>query len=323
MARYLIGRIAGIVAVLAVMSFVIYGLIGLMPGDPIDLMIQANPQLTPADGERLKELYGLNVPIWERYLNWLGDVARGDFGYSRTYNRPVLEILGPRLGNTLILLGIATVLAICLSIPLGVFAATRPRSRRDHGINLFCFAGISIPPFWFAILLILGFAVGLDLFPASGVTSIGGGGIADRALHLVLPVTALTMASLAGHTRYMRAAMIETLRADFIRTAQAKGLSTRRVVWGHGLRNALLPLVTVIALDFGTLFSGALITETVFGYLGMGKTIYDAILSNDFNLAMIAMMMATVVVLVGNFLADIGYAALDPRISYRSAEALA
>lgn len=322
MGRYLIGRLAGMVGVLAVMSFVIYGLIGLMPGDPIDLMIQADPHLTPADGERLKALQGLDLPIWQRYVNWLGAALSGDFGYSRTYHRPVFDILLPRLGNTLILLGISSILAICLSIPLGIWAAMRPQTGRDHAVNLVCFAGVSIPSFWFAILLILGFAAGLHLFPASGVTSIGGGGFFDRLYHLALPVTALTVASLAGHTRYMRASMIETLRQDFMRTAQAKGASPRRIVWTHGLRNALLPLVTVIALDFGTLFSGALVTETVFSYQGMGKTIYDSIMGNDFNLAMIAMMMATSVVLIGNFLADIGYAVLDPRINYRGAEAL-
>ncbi len=322
MARYLIGRLAGILAVLAVMSFVIYGLMGLMPGDPIDLMIQANPQLTPADGARLKALQGLDLPVWERYANWLRAAVSGDFGYSRNYHKPVFEILAPRLGNTLILLGVSIGLAILLSIPLGVWAAMHPHSRRDHAVNMFCFAGISIPPFWFAILLILVFAVGFDLVPASGVASIAGGGFFDRLHHLVLPVTALTLASLAGHTRYMRASMIETLRLDFMRTAYAKGVSPTRAIWGHGLRNAMLPLVTVIALDFGALFSGALITEQVFAYQGMGRTIYDAIMNNDFNLAMVALMLATIVVLIGNFLADLFYVVLDPRISYRDVGAI-
>ena len=232
MARYLIGRFAGILIVLVIMSFVVYGLIGLMPGDPIDVMIQADPNLTPADGARLKALYGLDLPLWQRYLNWAGAALGGDFGFSRTYRLPVLDILLPRLGNTLILLGLSTVFAILLSIPLGIFAALKPRTGRDHAINLFCFAGISIPPFWFAILLILIFAAGLGLLPASGVGEVGGGGLHDRLIHLILPVTALTLASLAGHTRYMRASMMETMRQDFIRTAQAKGVGRRG--WSGG-----------------------------------------------------------------------------------------
>ena len=302
--------------VLAVMSFVVFMLIGLMPGDPIDIMIASNPDLTPADGERLKRLHGLDLPLWERYANWLGGVFTGDLGFSRTYNRPVLEILLPRLGNTVILLGLSSIVAI----PLGVIAATRPQSKLDGAINLFCFAGISVPPFWLALLFIMIFAVALGWLPAGGMGAADAGFFA-RLEFLVLPVVTLTIASLAGYTRFARAAMIEVLRQDYIRTARAKGLGPRRTVFGHGLRNAMLPLTTIIALDFGTLFSGALITETMFGYLGMGKLIYDSILGNDFNLALVGLLLATLVVLIGNFLADIAYAALDPRISFRALEA--
>lgn len=321
MARYLIRRIAEALVVLALMSFVIFFLIALMPGDPIDIMIAANPELTPADGARLRALHGLDLPIWQRYASWLTAALGGDFGYSRNFSRPVFEILLPRLGNTIILLGISSILAIVIAIPLGVIAALRPHSRTDNAINLFCFAGISIPPFWLAILLIILFAVTLGVLPAGGVEPIDGGGLAGRLRHLILPVAALSLASLAGFTRFMRAAMIEALRQDYIRTARAKGLSNSRVVIGHALRNAMLPLVTIIALDFGSLFSGALVTETVFAYLGMGKLIVDAIFGNDFNLALVALLMATFVVLIGNLLADVGYAFLDPRISFRSLEA--
>ncbi len=322
MLRFLLGRLVGAIIVLAVISFAVYFLMGLMPGDPIDIMVSANPNYTPADAARLKALYGLDLPIWERYLNWLRAALGGDFGYSRTYHKPVFEILLPRLGNTVILLGLSSMIAIALSIPLGVTAAARPHGAADNAVNLFCFAGISVPSFWLAIMLILLFAVTLGVLPAGEVKSFGGGGLLDRANHLILPVIALTMASLAGHTRYMRAAMVETLRQDFIRTAQAKGASDMRTVYGHGLRNAMLPVVTIIALDFGTLFSGALVTETVFRYLGMGKLTYDSIMGNDFNMAMVAVLMATLVVLIGNFLADLAYAVLDPRISYRHAEAI-
>ncbi len=321
MPRYLIRRLAEALFVLAIMSFVIFFLIALMPGDPVDIMIASNPKLTPADAIRLRALHGLDLPIWQRYANWFTTALRGDFGYSRNFNRPVFEVLLPRLGNTIILLGLSSLLAIAIAIPLGVVAALRPHSRTDNAINLFCFAGVSVPPFWLAILLIILFAVTLGILPAGGVQPIDGGGVFGRLRHLILPVTALSLASLAGFTRFMRAAMIEALRQDFIRTARAKGLSNARVVIGHALRNAMLPLVTIIALDFGSLFSGALVTETVFAYLGMGKLIVDAIFGNDFNLALVTLLMATFVVLIGNLLADVAYAFLDPRISFRSLDA--
>lgn len=320
MLAFLTRRLIGMGIVLMAMSFIVFMLIGLMPGDPIDIMIASNPDLTPADGERLKRLYGLDLPLWERYGNWLGGVLSGDLGYSRTYNQPVMDILLHRLGNTVVLLGLSSLVAIAIAIPLGVLAATRPQSPADSAINLFCFAGISVPPFWLALVFILLFAVGLGWLPAGGMGS-PEDGVLGRLEFLVLPVATLTIASLAGYTRFARAAMIEVLRQDYIRTARAKGLSPGRTVFGHGLRNAMLPLTTIIALDFGTLFSGALITETMFGYLGMGKLIYDSILGNDFNLALVGLLLATLVVLIGNFLADIAYAVLDPRISFRALEA--
>jgi peptide/nickel transport system permease protein len=320
MFRYVAGRLSEGLVVLAIMSFVIYALIGLMPGDPIDLMIAANPKLTPADAERLKSLFGLDRPIGERYLAWLADALRGDLGYSRFYTRPVVDVLIPRLGNTLLLLGVSLVLSLAIAVPLGIYAALRPYSRADYAINLFCFAGISVPPFWLALLLIILFAVLLGWLPAGGMETVGRGDLLDRLRYMILPVVTLIVLSVGGFTRFMRASMMQTLRQDYIRTALAKGVSRRRVVVGHALRNAMMPLVTVVALSFGSLFSGALITETMFAWLGMGKTIYDAILGNDYNLALIGLFFATALTLVGNFLADVCYAWLDPRISLTAAE---
>jgi peptide/nickel transport system permease protein len=314
--RFVARRIIESLIVLAVMSAVIYALIGLMPGDPIDLMISANPQLTPDDAARLKALYGLDLPLHERYWNWLTAAAGGDFGYSRLFSRPVLDVLPEYLGRTTILMGTSFVLAIAIAIPIGIWAATRPYSRADYVINLLSFAGISMPPFWLALLLIMVFAVGLGWLPAFGLQTFGVDSVIDKARHLALPVLTLTLLSVAGITRYVRAEMIGVLRQDYVRTARAKGVPERTVVWRHALRNALIPVVTVLALDFGTLFSGALITETVFAYPGMGKLIYDAVLGNDFNLALVGLLFATLLTLVGNLLADIAYAQLDPRISY-------
>ena len=315
MLAYIIQRLAESALVLLIMSFVVYGLIGLMPGDPIDIMISANPDLTPADGARLRALYGLDRPIGERYLNWLGAALQGDFGYSRLHNRPVLEILMPRLGNTVILMGISLLLAFALALPAGIIAAMRPRGVADAAINLFAFAGISVPPFWLAILLIILFAVVLGLLPAGGMPATGAGAWA-QVEHLILPVATLTIATVAGVIRFVRASVMEALRQDYVRTARAKGLGERQVMLGHVLRNAMIPVVTIMALNFGALFSGALITETMFGYLGMGKTIYDAILGNDFNLALVGLLLATLTTLLANLAADLCYTWLDPRITY-------
>lgn len=315
MIRFLGQRLFEALVVLFLMSFAIYGLIGLMPGDPIDLMINADPKLTPDDAARLKALYGLDRPIVERYWNWLVAALGGDLGYSRVYTKPVMEILVPRLGSTALLLGISLSLSLAIAIPLGVYGALNPYSKVDYAVNMFCFAGISLPPFWLALLLILCFAVVLGWLPAGGMLTVGDGGTLDRLQYMILPVLTLTIHSVGGFTRFMRASMMETLRQDYVRTARAKGLSEARVVTGHALRNALTPLVTVVALSFGGLFSGALITETMFGWRGMGKTIFDAIMGNDFNLALVGLLLATGFTLLGNFLADLCYAWLDPRVT--------
>ena len=315
MNAFLIRRLIQSLAVVAIMSFLVYALIGLMPGDPIDIMIASDPQLTPADAARLRGLYGLDLPIGERYWNWLTAALGGDLGFSRTHSRPVLEVMGPHLLRTLLLMGLSFVLSIAIAIPIGMWAAARPYSPGDYIINLFSFAGRSAPPFWLALILIFVFAIWLGWLPAGGLETVGKGDLADRLRHLVLPVLSLTLLNVAGFTRFVRAETMAVLRQDFIRTARAKGLGERGVLMGHALRNAMIPIVTVIALDFGTLFSGALITETVFAYPGMGKMIYDSILANDFNLALVGLLFATLVTLVANLGADTAYAALDPRIA--------
>ncbi len=321
MGRYIAGRLLETLIVLAIMSFVIYALMGMMPGDPIDIMVQADPNLTPADAARLKALYGLDKPLIERYGNWLAAALEGDLGYSRAFNRPVIEVLLPRLGNTLALMGLSFALSLAVALPIGIVSALRPYRAGDYAINFAALAGISVPTFWLALMLIYLFSVSWGVLPAGGVASVEGGGLLDRARYLVLPVLTLSVASAGGFTRYVRASMMETLRQDYIRTARAKGLPERRVVLRHALRNALIPVVTIVALSFGSLFSGALITETMFSYLGMGKLTYDSIMGNDYNLALVSLLFATLVTLLSNLAADLVYAWLDPRISYRGERA--
>ncbi len=317
MTRFLVNRLLQALVVVALVSFLVYGLIGLMPGDPIDIMVSGDPEITSEDLARLKALYGLDRSLLERYGSWVASALNGDFGYSRVHAVPVMEILLPRLMNTFLLLGISLVLALAIALPVGVYAAVRPYTRTDTAINIFCFAGISIPPFWLALMMIMVFAAILGVLPAGGLYTPGDGGLADRVRHLILPIMTLTLASVGDYTRFVRAAVMEQLRLDYVRTATAKGVAHSAVVWRHALRNALIPVVTVVSLDLGTLFSGALITETMFQYLGMGKLIYDSIMGNDFNLALIGLLFATVTTLCGNFLADVVYVGLDPRIGFQ------
>ena len=321
MTGFVLRRLAQTVIVIALLSFFCYFLMTLMPGDPIDEMVAANPTMTAEDAQRLRELHGLDQPAYKRYWNWVKMIAGGDLGYSRTYRVPVSEILGRSLLNTSLLAGSALVLSLLVAVPLGVWAALRKGSKVDYLVNLFAFAGISVPSFWIAIVLILAFAVYLPLFPAGGTASIDFGmtpmeSVVDRARHLVLPVLSLSFLSIGTFVRYTRAAMIEAMSNDYIRTARAKGLSWDRVLIVHGFRNALIPLITIVALSFSTLFSGAIITETVFAYDGVGRLVFLSIQRNDFNVAMIAFMISVSWVLLMNFVADLLYGLADPRITY-------
>ncbi len=320
MTRYLAGRLIETLVTLALMSLIVFVLIGLMPGDPVDIMAAGDPRMTPADVARLRALYGLDKPLLERYAAWAINALSGDLGYSRSFARPVLDVLWPRLGNTLLLAGTAFVLSAAIALPLGMGAAARPRSRVDYAINLLSFAGISAPPFWLALLLITLFAVVLGWLPAGGMADIKRGASWYESLglqlrHMALPVLTLTLVQIGGYTRFMRGAMIEALRQDYVRTARAKGASEERVMWRHAFANALAPVLTILALSFGGLVSGALITETMFAWPGMGKAIYQGILDNDYNLALVGLLLATFATLLGNLLADLSYAWVDPRVS--------
>ena len=315
MTRFILTRCAQAALVLLAMSFVIYNLIGLMPGDPIDIMMSSNPGATPEVVAHLRAIYGLDQPILLRYGHWLLAALHGDFGFSRTHAQPVLTVLLPALAQTSKLMLSSFIVSVSLAFALGICAALRPGGIADGTISLFAFAGISVPVFWLALVLILLVAVQWHALPASGIGTVGDGGVIDQLRHLILPVTTLALANTGQFTRFVRAAMIETLRMDHIRTARAKGAGEGRVVLVHALRNAMIPVVTILALSFGGLFSGALITETMFAQPGMGKMIYDAILGNDFNLALTGLLFATLVTLVSNLAADLAYGWLDPRIS--------
>ena len=302
-------RLLQMLLTLAALSLVFYLLLGLMPGDPIDLALTADPRLTAADAERLRALHGLDRPLWARYLSWAGAVLQGDFGYSRLFARPVLALIGPALLSSLALLGLALGLAVLLGVGLGVLAALRPRL--GPAVQGLAALAQAMPGFWLGILLIILFAVTLGWLPAGGAAEGG----EPRSPFLVLPVATLAFGHMAAYARHALSAMRGAMTDPWIRTARARGASEARVALRHALPNAAVPLITLLGLDAGSLVSGAVITETLFARPGMGKLIFDAVMGNDYNLALVALLLVAGVTMLGNLAADLGQRALDPRLT--------
>lgn len=286
-----------------VLSCVFYMLLGLMPGDPIDLAIMADPRLTAEDAVRLRALHGLDQPLFARYLAWTAAVLRGEFGFSRLFAQPVAALLWPALLSTLALLGWAILVAAVLGVALGVLAALRPAMA--PAVQSVALLAQAMPGFWLGIMLIVVFAVWLGWLPAGG---------ADGWASLILPVAALAFGQMAAYARHAAASMEAALREPWVRSARARGASPRRVAWVHALPNAAVPLLTLLGLDAGALVSGAVITETLFARPGMGKLIFDAIMGNDYNLALLALLVVALVTMLGGWAADIAQRALDPRL---------
>lgn len=311
MIRLIAARLGQIAVTLVILSVCAYGLIGLMPGDPIDLAIAADPRLTAEDAARLRALHGLDQPLHVRYLAWAGMVLRGEFGFSRLFAQPVAAVLGPALVSTLVLLGGALALAALVGIGLGALAALRPRLA--PAVDAIAVLGQAMPSFWLGILLIILFAVTLGWLPAGG--SPDGGGLLDALRYLVLPVATLAVANLAAYARHAAASLTTALNDPWIRSARARGAPERVVLWRHAFPNAAVPLLQVAALDAGALVGGALVTETVFARPGMGKLIYDAVMGNDYNLALIALLLVALVTMLATLAADLAQRALDPRLT--------
>lgn len=314
MLRYTLSRLAQAVLVMAVMSFLLFMLIGFMPGDPIETMFEGNPALTPELVNHMRELYGLDQPVSLRYWHWLVAAVHGDFGYSSLYFRPVTDVLGPAVVQTAKLIIATLAISIPVALVLGTIAARRPKGWVDSAVSAFSFAAISMPSFWMSLILISLFSVHLHWLPATGTPLENDAPLWVQMRYMALPVAVLSLFHVGPLIRYVRAAMLETLSADYVRTARAKGLSEPAILARHAVRNAMIPMITVLALSFGHLFSGALVVETIFGMLGMGKMVYIGVTNADFNLALIGLLLATFVVLVSNLIADLAYAYLDPRI---------
>lgn len=319
MQRYLFRRCAETVILLVLISAIVFTILHLAPGGPLDAAIFANPKITAAEIQRLEELLGLDQPPLERYLSWLGGTLRGDWGHSWrvAYGRPVLEVIGSRVNETLILMSLALGVSLAIAIPVGVLSATRPYSRLDYLVTSFSFVGISLPTFWFGIMMIVVFAVGLGWFPTGGASLYGlEDDLGQRARHLVLPVAVLALYNTAAWSRFVRSSLREALGHDYVRTARAKGLRERTVIVGHALRGSLAPIITVIALDIPTLFSGAIVTETVFSYPGMGRLFWDAVMAADWPVVQGLVIISAALVVVSNLAADLAYGIADPRVRY-------
>ena len=315
MRRYLARRLLLLVPVLAGVSVVIFMVLHLSPGDPVEIMLGS--QATQEDRARLRAELGLDQPLHVQYGRWLGHVARGDLGRSLWMKRPVLdEVLG-RFKATLVLTGTALLLSSLAGVALGVASATRPNSVLDRLSAVASLFGASMPTFWLGIVLMVVFALWLGWLPASGMyAAYGGGDLRDLLAHLVLPTVTLAAASVTIIARLTRATMLETLGQDYIRTARAKGVVERAVVLRHGLKNALIPIVTVVGVQAGYLLGGAVLTETVFAWPGVGTLMVQGILARDFPLVQGCVLVVALSFVLVNLAVDLLYAWLDPRIRY-------
>jgi peptide/nickel transport system permease protein len=320
---FVLRRFAQLVPTLFGITLISFFLMQLAPGGPIDQMADLNPHVTPEVKARIRKDMGLDRPIGVQYASWLGRIARLDFGNSFTDKRPVIRKIAERLPATLLLNFLAIALMLLLAIPIGFLSAIKANSLFDKAMTVFVFIGFSLPTYALALVLMIVFGLRLGWLPVSGLSTIHFvpttwfSQAIDVARHLVLPVVVLGLTDLAGLSRYMRSSMLEVIHQDYVRAAEAKGLSWWRVYGVHAARNALIPILTIFGLMLPGLIGGAVIIETIFAFPGMGRLGYDAIMTRDYNLIMAITVISGALTVFGNFLADILYAYIDPRIRYR------
>ena len=339
MTQYFIRRILQAIPLLILISIIVFVLIQLTPGGPM-AAFEENPRLSPADLARLEEQLGLNQPMHVKYYQWVSRIVVGDWGFSQTTRRPVLEEIGERLPNTLQLMMISLLATLIIGLPIGILSAVKQYSVFDHVSTTLAFVGQAIPVFWFGLILIIVFHVWANypvdaegyfaishiwdcatcrpLFPGGGMNTYGldDPPLTNRIYHLILPVSMLAVVGLGTYTRYTRASMLEVIHQDYIRTAQAKGMHERMVIIRHAVKNAAIPVVTIIALELPTLFGGALFTETIFSWPGIGRLFFRAAERVDYPLLMGIIMINAFLIIFFNLVADFVYAYLDPRIRY-------
>ncbi len=320
MQRFLARRFVHGIIVLMGLSILMFSLLVFTPGDPVELLAASNPDIRPEDVANLRKYYGLDDPVYVRYFKWMRSMLKGDLGYSRTYGSPVAKIIFERLRNTLTLVATAVVVAFVIGAFAGIYSALHQYSATDYTVTVLAFAGHSLPPFWLGIVFILIGAVWVPWFPAGGMLTPGVApgwpAFIDRLWHLILPTAVLATFGMATWARFSRSSMLEVIRQDYVRTARAKGNSEKVVINKHALRNALIPIITLIALAIPGILNGAVLTETVFSWPGMGLLLFQAVLGHDYNVAMAVLLFLALMTVVFNLLADVAYAMADPRIRY-------
>ena len=313
---FFLRRLLSAIPVMFIITFATFVLMQMLPGGPL-AAYENNPEISQEDIERLRHEMGLDRPIPVQYWAWLKNFVRGDWGYSFATKRPVLQEIWDRLPNTLYLTGFSLILALIIAIPVGIISATRQYSIFDHITTTLTYVGRSMPVYYSGLLLIIIFSIWLRWFPSGGMHTLGKEfSIIDSLRHLFLPVISLSTLIAAKYVRFLRTSMLEVIHQDYIRTAAAKGLHERIIIFKHAFRNAAIPLVTVVAIDLPVLFVGALFTETVYSWPGMGRLFVDSATRFDYSIVMGIVAAIAFLVVVSNLIADVIYGILDPRITY-------
>lgn len=313
MYRFLLGRLVQSAILIVVVSVIGYVILGLIPGGPLS-QFGLDPGLTAADIKRLKEQMGLNQPLWMRYLDWAWKLLHGNWGVSLRDGTPVLTVIARHLVATLLLMGSSTVIAIAAGTWIGIRSATHRYSTFDYVATVGAMIALSIPTFWFGLVGIYVFSLKLGWLPAGNMYSIGDGSVLDYLHHLILPSLVLSLVHIAVWSRYMRTAMLDSINQDFVKTARAKGVAERRILMKHVVGNALLPMITLAGVQLPSILTGALVTETVFTWPGMGRLFYDSLGYSDYPVVMGILIFSAIVVILGNLIADVVVALVDPRI---------
>lgn len=319
--QYTVRRILGMIPILIIISIIIFTFAKLAPGDPFSG--EPDPRIRKAQLDKQREMWGFNDPIPKQYMSWATKVVQGDFGVSIRYRKPVSDVIGERIGTTLLLGAMSLFITLIIALPFGIAAGRRPYTIVDYSGTVFSNLGLATPNFFLGLLLIFFLSFKLGMFPAQGtVTAVGGVQYSgfrlflDKLHHLFLPALTIGTGGAVAYFRYLRSEILEVRGKDFIRTARAKGVSENRLMYKHTLRNAMIPIITLFGFELANLVSGAIITEQVFSVPGLGRLLIESITNRDYPIIMAVSMLSTVAILVGNLLADIFYSVVDPRIRY-------